>query len=226
MEHLATIVAALVGATFGSLGAEWLRNRFQRQSDADRTRREVAQKHLIQLQDALESLYFRLTNVAEWGGPAVMAKPYYELSSIYAIGNVLAQKRRLMLDGIYALLDTQGPGFPGDLESKLEAIEAAIGNEWTSSVSFFRYERLALAESLLTWDGVWRTLTYAEFLAMTTESSFGNVLEPARNFFQRLEAVQIETIRTRLREAIDMVVRQTGIRPPEGVATVKTDTRG
>ncbi|HJQ96177.1 MAG TPA: hypothetical protein VJ935_10795 [Acidimicrobiia bacterium] len=219
MEHLATIVAALVGATLGSLGAEWLRNRFQQQSDADRTRREVAQKHLIQLQDALESLYFRLTNVSDWGGLSVMTKPYYELSSIYAIGNVLAQKRRLMLDGIYALLDTQGPAFPGDLESKLEAIEASIGNEWTSSVSFFRYERLALAESLLIWDGVWRTVTYAEFLGLTTESSFEQVLEPARKFFERLDAAQIEQIRTRLLEALEMVVRHTGIRPPAGVAT-------
>jgi len=35
------------------------------------------------------------------------------------MGHLLAQTRHLMLDGIYALLGSQGPAFTGDLESKL-----------------------------------------------------------------------------------------------------------
>ena len=56
MDLLPTIAAALIGAVMGSLGAEWLRHCLQRRTAMETARLEVAQRHLILLQDAIESL--------------------------------------------------------------------------------------------------------------------------------------------------------------------------
>jgi|GEM_PF-2360413 len=70
----------------------------------------------------MESLYFRLSNLASNPDRNLLQYPYYASSSLYALANFLAPKRRLMLDGAYALLDVHGPEFPHQLESSLEKV--------------------------------------------------------------------------------------------------------
>ena len=54
-------------------------------------RKSLANRYLLQLQDAIESLWRRLANVKEGGGGEKrMEDEYYEVSSLYALACVLA----------------------------------------------------------------------------------------------------------------------------------------
>jgi hypothetical protein len=194
MDTLATIVAALVGGVIGSLGAQWLGERYRQTQAREAIQRDVAVRHLVQLQDALESLWFRIDNLALRAGRQVMHSDYYELSTIYVIGYALAQKRLLTIEGAYAKLDVFQPGFSEALEADLEAIERVLGDEGTASSSFYRYERRALAEFLLTWNGVWRVLSYTEFVTACRREDATLLIEPARGFLARLDLKQASAL--------------------------------
>jgi hypothetical protein len=194
VETIATIIAALLGGVIGSLGAQWLGERYRRSQDIEATRRDVAVRHLIQLQDALESLWFRIDNLAFRGGKQVMDAGYYETSTIYVIGYALAHKRLLTVEGAYAKLDVFQPGFARALEGDLEYLEKALGDEARTATSFYRYERRALADFLLTWDGLWRVLSYTEFAAASRREDAEAVVGPARNLLMRLTEHQASEI--------------------------------
>jgi hypothetical protein len=71
-----TIVAALIGSVIGSVGAvladHWMTGR----SEKFHKREMLVQRYLFQLQDALELLWFRLRNLAYFGGQFVMSDEY------------------------------------------------------------------------------------------------------------------------------------------------------
>jgi hypothetical protein len=98
---MATVLAALIGAFFGSIGAvafqEWLRARRER-----REHREVlVHRYLFQLQDAVEALWHRVYNVRHEGGKGAMTPAYQASTTVYALGRVLAAERVLTLEGVY-----------------------------------------------------------------------------------------------------------------------------
>ena len=217
MDVLATVVASLIGAVLGSLGGQWLRYRFQLRAEEARTRRDVAQRHLIQLQDAMESLYFRLANLADKERD-LLRYPYYTQSSIFAISNFLAHKRRLMLDGAYALLDVHGTTFAHELEVALESVEAELGREWVPDDSFFRYQRQGAGESLLIWDDGWRVASYPEFSERLEKGELEASMRGVRNLMGWHEHVDWGVIRDRLGEALRLVAQRTGIGSGEWVA--------
>ena len=211
MEVLSTVFASLIGAVLGSLGSQWLRHRFQTQAELGRTRRDVAPRHLIQLQDTMESLYFRLRNLSTRPDRNLWQYPYYTVSSLYALANFLAHKRRLMLDGAYALLDVHGDEFPHELESALEKVESLFGKDWIAGNSFFRYQRQAVGESLLIWNEGWRVANYAEFVEREMNGELETSLKAAREFFGWHEAIDWSEIRDALGEALGLVRTRTGI---------------
>jgi hypothetical protein len=211
MDVLSTVIASLIGAILGSLGGQWLRYRFQVRAEETRTRRDVAQKHLIQLQDAMESLYFRLSNLATNADRQLLQYAYYTQSSLYALANFLAHKRRLMLDGAYALLDVHGPSFPHELEVALESVETELGREWTAGGSFFRYQRQAAGESLLIWNDGWRVANYAEFSDRLEKGELDSSLKGVRDLLNEHEHVEWSVIRDRLGDALRLVAQRTGV---------------
>ena len=217
MDVLATVVASLIGAVFGSLGGQWLRYRFQVRAEEARTRRDVAQRHLIQLQDAMESLYFRLSNLATDTDRDLLQYPYYAQSTIYALSNFLAHKRRLMLEGAYALLDVHGPTFPHELEVALESVEKELGREWVSEDNFFRYQRQAAGESLLIWDDGWRVANFAEFTVRHDQGELETSLKGVREFLSWHKSIDWAVIRDRLGDALRLVAQRTGIGSGEWV---------
>ena len=218
MDVLATVIASLIGAVFGSLGGQWLRYRFQMRAEEARTRRDVAQRHLIQLQDAMESLYFRLANLATDTERDLLQYPYYAQSTIYALSNFLAHKRRLMLEGAYALLDVHGPTFPHELEVALESVEKQLGREWVPEDNFFRYQRQAAGESLLIWDDGWRVADFAEFTARHDQGELETSLKGVREFLSWHKSIDWSVIRDRLGDALRLVAQRTGIGSGEWVA--------
>src|SRR5436189_4824530 len=106
---VAAIIGAAIGAvaTVGGLVAQSL---FQRRSDAlqrqeareaeARERRAaLARRYLFQLQDAVDSLRYRLDNWAARGGQpwaASVDAGYWEITTLYALARALAAERILM----------------------------------------------------------------------------------------------------------------------------------
>ncbi len=123
-----------------------------------------------------------------------------------------------MVDGAYASMATFGDNFANELEKRLELIERALGNEHGGDVSFYRYERLALADSLLSWDGGWRVLSYAEFQDFAADPSSERTLGPARALVRRLGGDQTDALLARTSAAVALVARHTGIDSPHEIA--------
>jgi hypothetical protein len=211
MESVATIAAALIGGVIGSLGAQWLGERYRRQQAVQATRRAVAVRHLVQLQDALESLWFRIDNLAHKGGRGVMDPDYYEVSSVYVLAYALAQERLLTIDGALAELDVFGETMAQDLDEALEGLQRALGDEASSGTSFYRYQRRAMADLLLRWDGVWRTLSFAEFADIAEQNTSSAVIAPAIRFINDLSVPQATAILDSTQRALLVVERATGL---------------
>jgi hypothetical protein len=153
-----TIVAALIGAFIGSVGAKLVEAAIASRTDVRRRRRAVAVRYLFQLQDAAESLWYRLDNAAHHGAKEVTTDAYLRTSSLYALGRVLCLERILVLEGGYSEI--------AGLDKRLAAfligegrLDFALGG-----IRFMQYDRLALAEATLEREeGAFRPSTYLEF---------------------------------------------------------------
>lgn len=154
-EDVATLSAALIGALLGSVGAvtvdHWLGGRSRDKQE----RKLLAKKHLYQLLDALETLWYRVENLQTWARE-VRRGGYFETSSLYAVGRALAHERILRLEGVVAELAYTYPRLVSVLRVDTHLTFRALGG--------FEYDRVVLAESLLEWsESGYRVLTYYEF---------------------------------------------------------------
>ena len=140
-----TIVAALIGAVIGSLGAALAAHLLERSSEKARTRSELAQRYLFQVQDSVESLWFRLANLEDRDGGDNMPEEYYVTTMLYAVGRVLACERLLALEGAYFTIEEAFPQLGEFLKGR------RIDHRF-SGIEFFHYNRLALAETMLRWE--------------------------------------------------------------------------
>jgi hypothetical protein len=147
-----------------------------------------------------------------------MEAGYYETSTIYVIGYALAHKRLLTVEGAYAKLDVFQSGFARALETDLEHLEEAFDVEGRTSVSFYRYERRALADFLLKWDGVWRVLSYAEFAAAARLDGAGEVTGPVRGFLTGLTEQQASRILRAVSAALQTLQSATGAHIADAIA--------
>src|SRR5215207_5124289 len=89
----ATIVAALIGAIIGSIGATFLSHLLSNRAERQRIHRNIVQKYLIQLQFSLELLSSRFHNFQ--ARRKIMTGEYFETTTLYALGRVLAYKQIL-----------------------------------------------------------------------------------------------------------------------------------
>ena len=120
--NFVSILPALIGAISGSFGGnvitDWLRHR----EEKERLRENITNKYLIQLQYAVESLWFRFYNMRSRGGPSYMShikgsNEYYVVSTLYALGGASCQ-RILLFEGIYSQIESIYPQFGNWLLSK------------------------------------------------------------------------------------------------------------
>lgn len=135
---MSTVLAALIGAFFGSIGTavvqEWLRSRRER----DEHREALVRRYLFQLQDAVEALWHRVYNVRHEGGKGAMTASYQASTTVYALGRVLAAERILTLEGVYPQLKHHYP----ELGETLQARRLSVG---LGFAGFQQYDRIALA---------------------------------------------------------------------------------
>jgi hypothetical protein len=157
LENAVTVLAALIGAVIGSVGAVFVQHWLTRQTEESHRRQILAQRYLFQLQDALETLWYRLNNLAYTGGRYFIPDDYFETTTLYALGRVLAIERILVLEGVYPQIDDAYPKLGEFL------MKRRIDHE-LQATGFRMYDRVALAEAMIEHDGErFRISTYLEF---------------------------------------------------------------
>ena len=63
-QWMASLIAALIGAGIGSIGAVLVGDARKQRAERAERRELVVQRYLFQLQDSAESLWYRLKNLA------------------------------------------------------------------------------------------------------------------------------------------------------------------
>lgn len=195
-DWLASLLAALIGAGIGSIGAVLITEWRKEKAEARQRRELLVQRYLFQLQDALETLWFRVRNLAHQQGRSVMDEQYFETTTLYALGRALALERLLALDGIYPELDRLYPGL-GTFLLK-HRVDTALADG-----AFYQYDRLALAEAVMEREGErFRASTYLEFRRRYEGNQSGDreLLAPAREAVESLERVEAERLLALLRQ--------------------------
>ena len=169
-DYVATVLAALIGALLGSVGAVFAEFWLSGRSREKQARKQIAQKYLYQLQDATESLWFRIDNLAVFHREMVQDS-YFEITTMYAFGRVMACERLLGLDGIYPLLHDTYPGLTEIFRNQL--------SEAMRKLSIKEYDRIAIAEALLVSENDrLRVGNYLEFSERFSDSAMHKWLAP------------------------------------------------
>jgi hypothetical protein len=165
VDALATVVAALIGAALGSIGAVVVQSRVEEKRESERLKDALRDRHLLALQDAVESLWYRLKNVAEDEGAQLLKKidpVYYETTNAYALGRALAAERLVALDGVFPQIAAAWPELGETLTTNRldRCVKDTFGDR------LFHYDIVLLAESVLRQSGDGanlRFLMYTEF---------------------------------------------------------------
>ncbi|MHC4694501.1 MAG: hypothetical protein ACYS67_17305 [Planctomycetota bacterium] len=169
-------------------------NRKARDKERHRIQNNVVQRYLMTLQDNMDSLRLRLENLTMRGGRQVMGEEYFKMSTLYALANVLAFKRILLLDGIYHQIDELNTHLGESLKKSFNAIDKWLYKEGDE---FYHYHRQTLGEVVMEREpGYWRTNTYLEFRQKyyDEESAIKSSLEPAIKFIEKFHKGDKKTL--------------------------------
>ena len=196
-----TLTSLLIGAAGGAITAA-IQFGFRRFAETSQQRREVVETHLLQLQNAAESLYYRVNNLRDWAGKSVMKEDYYRQSSAYIIGKVLAHESLLVSKGVYAKLNRDT-----SLKRKVKATLHALNWEMDDH-SFLHYHRVQLGEMLLDGD---RIVTYTEFLARWSEPRYGDAVSAASAFVQSVSSDRLDGMRHTAAQLISLLAAKTSV---------------
>src|SRR5215208_123611 len=123
-EAIVGLVGAAIGGAF-ALAGTWLQGReaasvelarSQRvaRDELNSAQRELAQRYLFQLDDAVDSLRYRIRNWAKRSGETFSERRdpgYWRITTLYAFGRALAAERVLALEGVYVQLGRVGTSF-------------------------------------------------------------------------------------------------------------------
>lgn len=206
-QWVPSLIAALIGAGVGSIGAVLVGDMRKRKAELAERREAVVQRYLFQLQDSAESLWYRLRNLTYEGGRLVMQDEYFETTTLYALGRVLAVERLLALEGVYPQLETLYPGLGSFLMERRS--HYALGER------FYHYDRLALAEAVMERDGDrHRVSTYLEFRRRYESEGQREKewLAPAREAIESLMTpTKTKLLRKRLKQIAVRLSGETGI---------------
>ena len=209
-QWLASLIAALIGASVGSIGAVIASDMSKRKAELRERREALVQRYLYQLQDSAVSLWYRLDNLHRRRGRDMMDDQYFQTTTLYSLGRVLAIERLLALEGVYPQLATLYPELGSFLG--VHRLDRALPD------SFYQYDRLALAEAVMEREGDRsRASTYLEFRRRyeSEESGEGKWLAPAR---EAIEGLGKETT-SNLLDELSTVARRlsTETRIPSGL---------
>jgi len=139
-----------------------------------------------------------------------MRDEYFETTTLYALGPVLAIERLFALEGVYPQLAAHYPDL-GEFLRK-HRVEYALGDD------FYQYDRLALAEAAMELGGDrFRASTYLEFRRRyeSKDSGEGEWLAPARKAIESISAKRPEVFLDHLEKVAIRIANETNI--PSGL---------
>jgi hypothetical protein len=201
------ILGAFIGAVIGSLGTVLLENWLRYRRELYERENQLVERYLLQLQNSLESLYYRFTNISKLGGRKLMSEQYYNISTLYAIACVLAFKQILLLDGAYSKL-LRFKGIKNDLRRNLQEIDWMLDDS-----VFLHYHRLALAESVIEKDKEHsRISTYIDFSRRYQEDAIlRQAINPAEEFVKRIDSARVDQVLRHLQSLILQIEKLTNL---------------
>jgi len=210
---LSNIVPALIGAISGAIGGNVLTDWFARRREKEMLRRELVDKYLIQLQDSLESLWFRLDNIKYRDGLQKMTDFYYEVSTLYILGSVLAHNRILSYEGVYTKIEQSIPGLGVFLRDKMNQFGSYL-DKIDPNIHFYQYDRIALAEAIMSINDERHTIgTYLQFRKQYEDpnSNLKSLLSPAKEFITKIKTSELNLVMEKISEIAIQIDTQTGI---------------
>lgn len=199
---MSTQLAALIFAALGTFLGAGIQYFFQRHSAARQERREIIEVHLLQLQNAAESLFYRMNNLLDGGGRGVMKDEYFRTTSLYIIGKVLAQEALLGSQGIYAKL-SYNEKFKKQLKANLHDLNRSMDDQ-----QFLHYYRVQLAEMLLRGKEI---ISYTEFCSIVDDERFREATNAAETFVSTESSPYHERLRDRAREVVSLLEAKTQV---------------
>jgi hypothetical protein len=212
----ATVLAALIAAVLGGLGGAWYQARLRRESEKSDRRELLKRRYFFQLQDATQSLWYRLNNLVNDYGRTVMEDDYYATTTLYALGRVLAIERILALEGIYPEL--QSLDTSDESQSLGDFLMDRSLNRKFRAV--YEYHRLALAEAIIESDADgYRVSTFGNFRAMyeSSDRTARDWFQPALRVIESEKSLSDDTIKdamSSLKEVALRMSRETGVPSP------------
>lgn len=169
LQSLTAVIAVLAGAAATYFFQAWRARRVRRSL--------LLTRYLAQLQDASESLWYRLLNLAYERASQASDEAYLVTTSMYTLGRALGLERMLSLEGLYPELWKRFPRLKGKVSPRLidraveettkaRDVELRTVEETTKArgVELQHYDRLALAEAAVERDEErFRPSTFLEF---------------------------------------------------------------
>ena len=155
LEAVMAVVAVIAGAVATFAFQEWR---------SERERRELLlRRYLAQLQDASESLWYRLKNVAFDQAHTETDPVYLVTTTMYTLGRALGIERMLALEGLYPEVWKRFPKLKSVLDRRV--IDGAVEDMTkTAGKELQQYDRVALAEAVVERVGeTFRQSTFLEF---------------------------------------------------------------
>jgi hypothetical protein len=210
-DVLPPLLAALIGALVGSIGAVLVEHRLSGRAEGRRRRQVLIRQDLFQLQDSLESVRRRLLNLLEQSGASVMTERYRQMTTLYAFAVVLAIERKFAREAVYFELNDYWAGLGDFLRNK--RFEVAL-----RGLHIHHYRRLALADVASIRDGDSdRTRSLLEFLTAYEQLEPDIREEFVAPFLARIEKgdpSRLQSIVQHCGEVVDRIASVTGVQAP------------
>ncbi len=208
----ANILAALIGSLIGSISVVFVSHWLQRRSEKFQQHENTVHRYLLQLQDSVETLWYRCKNLRDNGGKIVMSNIYYEMTMLYSLGRVFAFNRIMLLDGIYSEIEQHKKNLGDSLRTKLTDMEYNLDK--IRGLRLYRYDRLSLAESVMSIEQDRRQIsTYLDFRRNyeNPNSMLKELLKPAHKFITDLQPSHVDNIMKELAELANILAKETKI---------------
>ncbi|MEO8334424.1 MAG: hypothetical protein ABI664_05600 [bacterium] len=197
-DTLSALIIA-TGAAFAGAGVQY---GFRRYTEAAQMRREIVETHLLQLQNCVESLYYRANNLRHWDGRETMSDDYFTQTTAYAIGRVLAHESLLVSKGVYAKL-SRNASIKRRVKASLHSLNRSFDDQ-----SFLYYHRLQLGEMALDAD---RVVSYTQFSARWPEERFAVAVASVSRFVASVSDTRLDTIGAEAEKLVALLAEQTDV---------------